>query len=189
MPDHYEIPSLTGERVALRPLEPEEQGQIQRWAFESDLLTQTCHPPVVRSIAHTVHERARRRPEPTRGSFAVIMRGTGTLIGRVTYYELNFRNRSAEIGYLLAPAARGKGFAREAVSLLLGYLFDGLGLNKVYAQTASINNASTKLLEALRFHRDGVLREHHLQGGIRHDDFLYSILVSEWRKLRVDRGS
>jgi RimJ/RimL family protein N-acetyltransferase len=189
MPDSYEIPSLTGERVALRPIEPEEETVTHRWSLESDLLTQTCRPPVLRSLARAGRDRARRRPDATRGSLAVILRGTGTLIGRVTYFDLNFRNRSAEIGYLLAPAARGKGFGREAVALLLGYLFGGLGLNKVCAQTASINAASTKLLEALGFQRDGVLRQHHLHEGALHDDFIYSILLSEWRKRGADGGS
>lgn len=189
MSDKYEIPSLTGDRVALRPLEPEEESVTRRWTLESDPLKQTCRPPVLRSLARAGRDRARRRPDATRGSFAVILRGTGTLIGHITYFDLNFRNRSAEIGYLLAPAARGKGFARDAVSLLLGYLFGGLGLNKVCAQTASSNTPSTKLLEALGFHRDGVLREHHLQDGELQDDFVYSILLSEWRKRKVDGGS
>ena len=189
MSDNYEIPSLTGERIALRPLEPEEESVTQRWALESDLLTQTCRPPVLRSLARAGRDRTRRRPDATRGAFAVVLRGTGTLIGHVTYFDLNFRNRSAEIGYLLAPAARGKGFARDAVSLLLGYLFGGLGLNKVCAQTASSNTASTKLLEALGFHRDGVLREHHLHEGTLHDDFICSMLLSEWRKRGVGGGS
>jgi ribosomal-protein-alanine N-acetyltransferase len=189
MPDGYEIPSLTGERIALRPLEPEEKGAVQRWVLESDLLTQTCRPPVLRSIAGVVSDRTRRSPDPTRGSFAVVLRGTGTLIGRVTFHDLNFRNRSVEIGYLLAPAARRKGFGREAVSLLLRYLFNGLGLNKVHAQTSSTNEASTKLLQTLGFQRDGVLREHHLFDGTLRDDFIYSILAREWRKDGLAGGS
>jgi len=189
MPDSYEIPSLTGERVALRPPEPDEEVTTHRWALESDLLTQTCRPPVLRSLARAAREGARRRPDATRASFVVVLRGTGTLIGRCTYFGLNFRNRSAEIGYILAPAARGKGFAREAVALLLGYLFGGLGMNKVYAQTAASNTASTKLLEALGFQRDGVLRQHHLHEGALHDDFVYSILLSEWQKQGADGGS
>lgn len=189
MPDSYEIPSLTGERVALRPLEPEEEVVAYRWSLESEPLKQTCRPPVLRSLARAGRDRARRRQDANRSAFAVILRGTGTLIGHVTYFDLNFRNRSAEIGYLLAPAARRKGFAREAVALLLGYLFGGLGLNKVYAQTASSNVASTRMLEALGFQRDGVLRQHHLHEGTLQDDFVYSILLSEWREHGAHRGS
>ncbi len=53
-------------------------------------------------------------------------------------------------------------------------------MNKVYAQTASFNASSVKLLESLGFKKDGVLREHHLFQGTRHDDFVYSILAREW---------
>jgi RimJ/RimL family protein N-acetyltransferase len=189
MPANYEIPSLTGDRVALRPIEPEEEAIVHRWVMESDLLTQTCRPPVHRSLASVASRRRRRGAETTRGDFAIIMRGTETLVGRIRYFDLNHRNRSAEIGFILAPDARGKGFAREAVNLLVGYLFKGLGLNKVYAQTASFNAASIKLLEAAGFRRDAVLREHHLYQGVLHDDHLFSILAREWEAARGKASS
>ena len=184
MPENYEIPSLTGERVALRPPEPEEEGLMQRWFLESDPLTQTCRPPAHRSLNEAATGRRRRKPDASQGTFAIIQSGTGTLVGRIRYFNLNFRNRSAEIGYLMAPAARGKGLGREAVSVLVSYLFKGLGLNKVYAQTAANNNESKKLLESLGFHRDAVLREHHLFDGELHDDYVYSVLQREWQTVK-----
>lgn len=122
-----------------------------------------------------------REGSPTEATLAIVLRGTGTIVGQVRYFDLNFRNRSAEIGYVVAPSARGKAFGREAVALLLCFLFGGLGLNKAYAQTASFNAASIKLLESLGFHRDGVLREHHLFEGKLHDDGIYSILARDWK--------
>ncbi|MBD3160848.1 MAG: GNAT family N-acetyltransferase, partial [Candidatus Eisenbacteria bacterium] len=101
-----------------------------------------------------------------------------------SYFDLNARNRSAEIGYLIAPESRGKGLGREAVGLLLQFLFNGLGLNKVYAQTGAFNIPSIRLLETLGFQRDAVLREHHLYEGRLHDDYVYSLLVREWRERR-----
>lgn len=181
MPANYEIPSLTGERISLRPIEPEEDVIVQRWVMESDLLTMTCRPPLLRPLTATI-KRRRRTMDASRGSFAIVTRGTETLVGRIRYFELNPRNRSAEIGYVLAPDGRGKGFAKEAIRLLAGFLFDGLGLNKVYAQTASFNTSSIKLLESSGFQRDGVLREHHLYQGVLHDDHLYSLLLRDWRE-------
>jgi RimJ/RimL family protein N-acetyltransferase len=184
MPASYEIPSLTGDRVALRPIEPEEEIVVHRWVMESDLLRQTCRPPIHRSLAGLAAMRRRRGMEATRGDFAIVLRGTGTLIGRIRYFDLNLRNRSVEIGYILSPDARGKGFAHEAITLLTGYLFEGMGMNKVYAQTASFNADSIKLLESLGFRRDAVLREHHLYRGVFHDDYVYSILAREWAEVR-----
>jgi len=180
----YEMPSFAGERVALRPMELQEAALVQQWQLESDPLNMTCRPPIIMSITEAIEMIQKREPNPLHATFAVILRGTGTLVGQVRYFDLNFRNRSAEIGYIIAPSARGKAFGREAISLLLGYLFDGLGMNKAYAQTASFNAPSVRLLETLGFRRDGVLREHHLYQGVLHDSYLYSILVREWRELR-----
>ncbi|RKX19168.1 MAG: N-acetyltransferase, partial [Candidatus Zixiibacteriota bacterium] len=53
-------------------------------------------------------------------------------------------------------------------------------LNKVYAQTASFNKGSIKLLESLEFKLDGTLRQHHFYKGQFHNDLLYSLLKFEY---------
>jgi RimJ/RimL family protein N-acetyltransferase len=181
----YEIPSLAGERVALRPISAAEAAIVHQWLLESDIFTQTCRPPVLRSPEEVVELRKDRDASPDRAALAIVLRGTGTLVGQVRYFDLNFRNRSVEIGYVVAPSARGKAFGREAVALLLDFLFGGLGMNKVHAQTASFNGSSIKLLESLGFERDAVLREHHLYQGRLHDDFVYSILAKDWQARRA----
>ncbi len=179
--DGYEIPSLAGGRVGLRPLEPREAALVQQWILESDPLAQTCRAPVLRSPGEVGDLHAKREPNASQGVLGIVLRGTGTLVGQVRFFDVNPRNRSCEIGYITAPTARGKGYAREAIGLLLAYLFDGLGLNKVYAQTGAFNAKSIRLLDALGFHRDATLREHHLLGGVLHDDHVYSLLHREWR--------
>lgn len=183
MANGYEIPALTGTRVSLRPMEPQEAAVAHQWVLESDPLGMTCRVPSLASLSDVIE--ARSRPEPAaQGTLGIVLRGTGTLVGRIRFFDVNPRNRSCEIGYITAPGARGKGYAREAVGLLLGYLFDGLGLNKVSAQTGAFNAPSIRLLEALGFQKDAVLREHHLLGGVLHDDLVYSILAREWREGR-----
>ena len=177
----YEIPTLTGERVALRPIEPEENGQAHRWLMAADPLLQTCRPVTLRSVASVLRE-PEGRGGPSAARIAVVLRVNDALIGRVRYFDLNPRNRSAEIGYLIAPESRGKGFGREAVGLLLRFLFHGLGLNKAYAQTGAFNLPSIRMLESIGFHRDAVLREHHFYEGRFQDDHIYSLLAREWKE-------
>jgi len=104
-------------------------------------------------------------------------------VGDISYHHLNMLNRTCEVGYLIAPSERGNGFAREALHLLIKYLFLELNLNKVYAQTASFNKASIKLLESLEFKLDGTLRQHHYYNGDLYDDLLYSVLRFEYGAL------
>jgi RimJ/RimL family protein N-acetyltransferase len=103
-------------------------------------------------------------------------------VGKITYFDLNTRNRSAEIGCLLDPAFRGQGYASEALGLLLTYLFGDLNLNKAMAQTGEFNSASIAMLKRWGFRQDGRLRQHHELDGVLHDDLIFSLLADEFRR-------
>lgn len=102
-------------------------------------------------------------------------------VGNFTFFDMNERNRSCEFGYFIKPELRGKGLGVKMLKTCIDYLFNNLDLNKVYCQTASFNTPSVKMLERLRFHRDAILRQHHELDGKMHDDYIYSILKSEWK--------
>lgn len=56
-----------------------------------------------------------------------------------------------EIGYGLAPSARGRGYAVEAVARLAGHLLAQAGVRRVLAETDSGNPGSVRLLRRLGF--------------------------------------
>ncbi|RYD51570.1 MAG: N-acetyltransferase, partial [Sphingomonadales bacterium] len=84
-----------------------------------------------------------------------------------------------EIGYALARAHWGLGYAAEAVTRMIGQIFDE-GQRRIYADTDPDNAASRALLERLGFKLEGYLRaewETHI--GVR-DTTLYGLLREEW---------
>ncbi|NMP23686.1 GNAT family N-acetyltransferase [Sulfobacillus harzensis] len=103
-------------------------------------------------------------------------------IGRVTTFDHNPRNRSAEFGYYLPPVHRQHGYGREMVRRFLSVMFsDGIWrLHKLYATTASGNIPSIRLLEGLGFHLDGIMREHYWFETEVQDQRCYSLLAREW---------
>lgn len=121
--------------------------------------------------------------DPRRLSFAYHVDGVATPVGKVDALHFNTRNRSCEIGYLIDPAHRGRGYGKAMLREALRVLFGEYGLNKVHCQTASFNTGSVHLLESLGFHRDGTLREHHELDGVLYDDFVYSLVRREFEKL------
>jgi len=104
------------------------------------------------------------------------------VLGKVTLFDLNTRNKSAEFGYYFPKGNRGKGYG----SLLIGKLINEilkcpeLKLNKLYATTASGNLGSIALLKKFEFKLDGVMREHIWLKNERQDQHCYSLLKSEW---------
>lgn len=105
-------------------------------------------------------------------------------LGKITLFDLNTRNHSAEFGYYLPYNNRGHGLGSIMVSQFIRNTFnnDKLDLNKIYATTSSNNYSSMNLLEKYGFKLDGSLREHYWIGKNRYDQLIYSILKQEWIK-------
>ena len=105
-------------------------------------------------------------------------------LGKITLFDLNTRNHSAEFGYYLPDNNRGHGLGSIMLSKFIQNSFknEELNLNKIYATTSSNNYPSMKLLEKYGFKLDGRLREHYWIGENRYDQLIYSILKQEWIK-------
>jgi RimJ/RimL family protein N-acetyltransferase len=88
----------------------------------------------------------------------------------------------AEIGWCLAPAHAGRGYATEAVRELLEIAFDGLGLRRVTAICFSDNEPSWRLMERIGMRREA----HHVRDNLHrdgdwYDGLTYALLADEWR--------
>ena len=91
----------------------------------------------------------------------------------------------AEIGFTLAREYQGRGLASEAVSLLLDYAFDTLGLHRIVAIADCRNAPSVALLERLDLRREGHFLENIWFKGRWADEYLYAVLKDEWLHKRA----
>jgi RimJ/RimL family protein N-acetyltransferase len=90
-----------------------------------------------------------------------------------------------EIGYLLIPSERMKGFCKEAVTIFIDYLFLTKNISRIQA-TADIRNiGSYKVLEKTGFTREGIIRDMIFNQGDWRDFALYSILRKEWKEPKI----
>jgi ribosomal-protein-serine acetyltransferase len=90
--------------------------------------------------------------------------------------------RIGELGYLLSPAARGRGVMTSALRLLISWSFsEPLSLERLQAMTHVDNDRSMRLLERLGFAREGLLRGYRPSpGGGREDRVVWSLLAIDW---------
>jgi RimJ/RimL family protein N-acetyltransferase len=100
------------------------------------------------------------------GMWAVEARADGSTIGHLGFFDfLRECDPSlagyAEMGWILAPAAHGKGFASEACLAVLEWFDREFGPQPIWALISPGNDASVKLAEKLGFARqpDGVYRD------------------------------
>ena len=116
--------------------------------------------------------------------FAIESREMGALVGDCALRVDEHEPYRAEIGFTLAREHQGKGFASEAVSCLLDYAFDALGLHRVVAIADCRNASSAALLEQLGMRREGHFIENVWFKGGWADEYLYAVLKDEWLRER-----
>lgn len=110
--------------------------------------------------------------------YAVELSSAGVLIGDVGV-QLHDNLMQAEIGFTLASAYQGSGYATEAVRAVLNLLF-GNGILRVSAECDARNDASARLLDRLGFRREGLRVEHTWIKGEWTDDLLFGLLARDW---------
>ena len=142
---------LTTSRLHLRPFMAADLDAIH--AVYSD-------PEVMRYVGHGAH---RTRADTTaalrsyadalaaRGYafVAVVERSTGAVIGDAGLHPLGGRGPDIELGYTLARAVWGRGYATELGRALLEHAFTVLDAPRVVAQVEPENTGSRHVLEKL----------------------------------------
>lgn len=111
---------------------------------------------------------------------AIARTGDGALVGDCAFASQAHDERTVEIGFTVAPEHQGVGYAREAVSLLLRFLFGHLDKHRVTASCDSRNVPSAKVLAAVGMRREGHLVESTWAKDEWTDDLLFAILKREW---------
>lgn len=91
------------------------------------------------------------------GPYRVSLRDGGESIGVCGLFRREILD-SPDIGFGLLPAARGRGYAFEAASVVLAHLRKDLEFGRVLAIVSPGNAASVRIIEKLGMRREGHLR-------------------------------
>ena len=105
--------------------------------------------------------------------FAIRLKETGRLIGILIYFEET--EDSCEIGYGIGSGYWGHGYATEAVSRFIEYLFTEKGVRTVYASFFTGNDASLHVMEKCGMSYDHFSKDELVYLGIPRDLTYYAI--------------
>ena len=103
----------------------------------------------------------------------------GDFLGLALAPDIDRDGREVELGYIVHPAARGRGVATQGLVLLTRWAFDELGALRAYLFIDSENAASLKVAQRAGYVREGRLRSVHLKQGRRADSDVWSRLPSD----------
>jgi [ribosomal protein S5]-alanine N-acetyltransferase len=191
--DFSYFPVLETPRLVLRELSLEDTAAVFRIRGDYDVTKYNIGPAYARaeqaaSMIESVHYGFREGTElrwgivPKAGEPLVDPEHAGEVIGVCGYNYWDRRDHRGSIGYDLARAYWGRGYMPEALTAIIHFGFDQMGLNRIEADASIYNTASTRVLEKLGFIREGIQREQYFEDGGYHDLCLFGLIKRDWEQ-------
>lgn len=105
-------------------------------------------------------------------SFAVAEAATGSAVGQVGLWLVELPQGRASAGYLIAPGARGRGLAAQALTAVTAFAWTIPALHRLQLFVEPWNAASVRTAETAGYQQEGLLRSHQEIAGQRRDMLL-----------------
>ncbi|GAA0695790.1 GNAT family protein [Kitasatospora atroaurantiaca] len=173
-----EKPTLTGERVVLRPVCMADALAAVAADPEADRLTGTHETFSLETLERWYGSRAEH---PDRLDLAMVERTTGVCVGEVVLSDLDVHNRSCSFRIsLFDRRSFGQGLGTEASRLILGHAFESVGLHRIELLVFAFNPRARHVYEKIGFIHEGTRRDALCWNGEWIDGHTMAILADEW---------
>lgn len=173
---------LEGTSVRLRPLTSADYPGVFAWYNDPEIVAPFDRFSVdtYEAFRHAV-DASGEDPSSLAPRFAVERRDERKVVGVVGYYRAHPVLEYIDVWYVLGDRdARGRGFGKESVRLVLDHLFATTAVERVGATCDVENVPSYRLLEGLGFRHEGTLRSALFHHGRWHDVRVYGVTRAEW---------
>lgn len=176
------MPTMETEHLILRRMTPSDSSDMYSYAKLAEVtefLTWRPHP----NEAYTREYLTYISRHYAIGDFydwAVVDRKSGRMIGTCGFTRFNFQSDCGEIGYVLNPEFRGRGYASEAAKEVIKFGFSKLGLNRIEAKYMPGNIASRRVMDKLGMSFEGTSRSSMFVKGKYCDVSTCAILKSDY---------
>ena len=178
----WKNPFLEGEKIYLRPLEPEDLNrEYLGWLnnpkvtcfLESGIFPQT-QKELEKYIKQATHS-------PDQLILAIVDKKSSQHIGNVKLGPINWIHRWGTLGLLIGNQQQwGRGVGREATRLMLGYAFSRLNLNRIDLGVYADHKRAIRLYRTIGFRIEGRFRKDVFHKGQYKDRLWMGLLRSEF---------
>jgi RimJ/RimL family protein N-acetyltransferase len=177
-----EVPVLEGEGFRLRQVRESDAPRIHEGTAEPETQRWLGHKPAPYTLDDAIAYVQKRRELEATGTcvtWVIADPEDDRVLGTILWFNWT-AGVECEIGYWVHPEARGRGLAVRATRLVVGHVFETLGVKRVTAFAAADNVASRRVIERVGFRLYGIerygawVRDDHV------DMALYDVTASEW---------
>jgi RimJ/RimL family protein N-acetyltransferase len=174
---HRGRPTLQDDIIRLVPLTPEHEPGVAALVEVEDVRRYTRVPsePPAGFAGQWLARYEEGWRDGSRAGFAIETH-EGEFLGVGLFVQIEEEGRQGEIGYVVGPAARGRGVATRALQLLTDWGFSQLGLKRIELWIDVANSGSERVAERAGYMLEGVLRSCWFKEDIRRDFGIWSRL-------------
>ena len=180
-------PTLTTERLILRPFDATDAAAVQALAGDREIADTTLRIPHPYEDGMAEEWIADHRGQFEAGTlvvFAIELKSDGKLAGAISL-TVERGLLKAEMGYWVGRPFWNEGYCTEAARRIVEYGFDDLGLNRIAAQHLVRNPSSGRVMQKIGMRHEGTLKEATIKWDRFEDLELYSLLRREWLAART----
>lgn len=181
------LPTLYAERIILRKINKNDLNKLFE-CLSNEHVTKYMFIDTNKTIYSTqkfLDTILSRYTEDKPSPWAIALKESNELIGMCGFSKYDYKNKKAEVGYLLSYNYWNKGIATEALDNVIKFGFENMKLNKIEARCINGNLASENVMIKNGMKLDGMLRKDKFHKGCYIDLKLYSILRCEKYNLEV----
>lgn len=177
---------LKGERVTLRGVRRDDL--LRLWEFNNDPEVEIAgggDPPMPQSLERLEAEYDESVKKGGRDGTTFAIEADGKLIGQCGLHGFNDLHgvvHRCDLGISIGDKDYwGRGYGREAITLLVDYAFTYWNVQRVGLQVLATNERAIRSYQAVGFIEEGRLRRHMWSNGNYVDGVCMSILREEWQ--------
>lgn len=169
--------------IKLRNLKSKDAKNMLEWMHDADTtrhFRKNMLEMTMEEVLFFIEKNKSFSPEQTSRHYAIVDE-EDTYLGTISLKEINTTDKNAEYAIALRSAARGKGVAEKATSLLMEVAFEELGLERVYLNVLASNARAIGFYEKFGFREEGTFKKHLLICGMYEDLKWYGLLKDDYR--------
>jgi diamine N-acetyltransferase len=173
---------IVGEKVRLRPIERDDLPRFVEWFSDPQVRRHlTIYQPLSLAQEERWFENLLERLERQQAVVLAVETAEGIHIGNIGLHDINWKDRTAELGIAIGEKAYwNQGYGTNAIHTLLGFAFREMNLHRISLRVDADNDRGIRCYEKAGFRREGILRQVVFREGMHHDQFIMSILQSEF---------
>jgi len=111
----------------------------------------------------------------------IIEKESEKLIGDIGVHFYGDENQQVELGITLDKRFQGKGYATEALTAVIDYLFNKIDKHRIIGSIDPRNSGSIAMMERLGFRKEAHHKESLFINGEWVDDVIYALLKRDWK--------